>query len=136
MTLSLLAAATVLAAACGGGDGALPSVPESAVPDAEPTVGADAPVTLADDNCLQAGDLTLVFVDGQAEMTDVGTEQHLEVRWTGRGGSGNLASIPVGDAEPAQVLGHPVDPADWADAPPEGCDGPYFLVTALDIRPR
>ncbi|HAS10533.1 MAG TPA: hypothetical protein DCS55_08460 [Acidimicrobiaceae bacterium] len=133
MSLSLLAAATVLAAACGG-DGALPSVPESAVPDGDPTVGAEAPVTLAGENCLRAEGLTLVFVDGQAEMSDVGQERRLELRSTTDDGGEGLMSVPVEGPTGFPVLGHEVEPAEWSHEPPEGCEGPYFLVTGFDIR--
>lgn len=123
------------AAACGGDDAALPSLPESAVPDAEPTVGAEAPVTLVDENCLRAGDVTLVFVDGQAEMTDVGEERRLEVRSMTDDGGASLASVPVDSPTAVPVLGHPIEPTEWAEEPPDGCDGPYFLVTSFDLQP-
>lgn len=128
--------AAVFAAACGGGDGAaLASVPESAVPDAEPTVGAVAPVTLVDEGCLRAGDATLVFIDGQAEITDVGAEQRLELHSMTDDGGGRLASVPLDAPTGVPVLGHHVEPTEWTEEPPDGCDGPYFLVTGFDIQP-
>lgn len=124
------------AAACAGDDeAALPSVPESAVPDAEATVGADAPLTLADENCLRADGVTLVFVDGRAEMTDTGAERRLEVSSMRADGGASLASVPVDGPRAVPVLGHLVEPTEWAEEPTEGCDGPYFLVTSLDIEP-
>jgi len=137
LLLFLVVVGAGLAAACSGDDdgAALPSVPTSAVPRAEPAVGTDQPVTLVDENCLRADDLTLVFVTGQAEMRDVGTEQRLEVRSTAADGGAGLASVPVGALTGVPVLGHHVEPTEWATEPPDGCEGPYFLVTGFDVQP-
>lgn len=130
---SSLLAIAFFVAACGDDSGqALPSVPRSAVPAAAPTVGEEKPITLAGDNCIRAGDLTLVFVEGQAELTEVGPELRLEVRSVAEDGTGSVASVPIGE-EAATPVGYPLDrPTEWAAAPSEGCGGPYFLVTGLD----
>lgn len=120
-------------AACGDDSGqALPSVPRSAVPAAAPIVGEEKLITLAGDNCIRAGELTLVFVEGQAELTEVGSELRLEVRSVAEDGTGSVASVPIGE-EAATPVGYRLDrPSEWAAAPSEGCGGPYFLVTGLD----
>ncbi len=119
-------------AACQGDDGsALPSVRESAVPNEDATAGAAAPVTLTDDYCLHAGDFTLVFVDGQAKLNHVGGERRLEVRSTTNDGGAGLASIPLNSPTGLPLLGYEIRPVDWVQEPPEGCEGPYFLVTGL-----
>lgn len=28
-----------------------------------------------------------------------------------------------------------IEPAEWATEPPDGCEGPYFLVTGFDVQP-
>ena len=129
---SCLPAVAFLVAACGGDSGrALPSVPPSAVPAAAPTVSQEDTITLAGDNCVRAGDVTLVFVEGQAEVTEVGSDLRLEVRSMAEDGTASVASVPIGEA--ATPVGYPLDrPTEWAAAPPDGCGGPYFLVTGLD----
>ena len=89
-------------------------------------------MTVAGDNCLRSGDHTLVFVDGQAELTDVGGEQRLDVRWTTDEGGGSLASVPL-EGSPAAPVGYVIEPGQWAEEPSDGCDGPYFLVTGFDV---
>jgi hypothetical protein len=136
LVLPGLLAVAAVAVACGEDDAAsLPSVPASAVPPGEPTVGAEAPVTVAGEDCLRADQVTLVFVDGQAEVDDVGGERRLEVRSMTDDGGAGLASVPLDAPIATPILGHHVDPSEWAQEPPEGCEGPYFVVTSLDIAP-
>ena len=83
------------------------------------------------DGCLHSGGQTLVFVDGQAELVEVDSHQHLEVRSIGDDGVGSLASVPVDGAMTAPI-GYAIEPDDWAAPPAEDCGGPYFLVVGFE----
>lgn len=127
----LAVAAALIVAACGSDTRALPAVPQSAVPEAEATVGERAVVSMTEEACLRSGGQTLVFIDGQAELVEVDSHQRLELRSTGDDGTGSLASVPIDGAEAAPI-GHAVQPDEWAEQPADGCHGPYFLVVSFE----
>lgn len=154
--LFLVVCALGLLSACGGDGADLPAIRAEDVPSGEPVSGPTDRPELTD-GCITAGDTTLVFVEGQASIESVGNDpdsgaemRTLELRYQTSDGAGVLASVGLdvpdaaieGDPDEFESwpgsgpLGYPVEPSEWAEQPSDDCDGPYFVVTAIEAPGR